>query len=73
MKIRIPSTALKDIGPLDSKLRLPMASRLRAGMKTTCDHCGKAITDEYFIGGFKAGHRNLKLHEHCANSDTEAA
>ena len=52
-KIVVPTTKLKDIGPLDNTLRLPMASRLRANMKTICDRCRKPITDEYFIGGFK--------------------
>lgn len=45
-----------------------MASRISAGMKTKCDACGKEITDEFFIGGFKAGHANLKLHESCAEN-----
>jgi hypothetical protein len=67
MKILKSMPVPVDIGPLDHKLRLPMAGRMARGMKTTCDACGKAITDEFFIGGFKTGHANLKLHEACAD------
>lgn len=50
---------------LDHALRLPMAGRLRRGQRTVCDACREPITDEYFYGGFSAGHRNLLLHERC--------
>jgi hypothetical protein len=50
---------------LDHALRLPMAARLRVGMRTVCDACRQPITDDYFYGGFAAGHRNMLLHEHC--------
>ena len=63
---RVTHTESVDIGALDHRLRLPMAGRVRQGMKTRCDVCGKDITDEFFIGGFKEGHRNLLLHEACA-------
>lgn len=66
MRVRKPTTHLVDIGPLEHAIRLPMASRIRAGMKTVCDACGKHITDEFFVGGFVTGHANLKLHEACA-------
>lgn len=66
MKILKQRQVIVDIGPLDHKVRLPMASRIQAGMKTKCDACGKEITDEFFVGGFKDGHANLKLHEACA-------
>ncbi len=66
MKIRKMRPVSIEIGPLDHKLRLPTASRLSVGMKTICDACGEHITDEFFIGGFKTGHANLKLHERCA-------
>jgi len=66
MKIRKPTTHMVDIGPLDAAIRLPMASRIAAGMRTICDACGQHITDATFVAGFKAGHPNLKLHESCA-------
>ncbi len=66
MKIRKMRPVAVEIGPLDHTVRLPMAARISHGMKTICDACGKPITDEYFIGGFKTGHANLKLHEACA-------
>lgn len=55
-----------EIGPLDNTLRLPMAARRARGLKTVCVACGKPITDDFFIGGFKAGHPNMILHEACA-------
>ena len=63
---RVTRTRLVGIGDLDHKLRLSMAARIRLGMSTRCDACGDEITDEFFIGGFKAGLPNLKLHEACA-------
>lgn len=66
MKIMKDMPVKVDIGPLDHKLRLPMSSRKARGMKTVCDACRKSIDDEFFIGGFKEGHRNLILHESCA-------
>lgn len=65
MKIRVPTTRLKDIGPLDTVVRLPTASRKRHGMKTICKRCGRPIEDDNFIGGFKAGQPNVMLHESC--------
>lgn len=65
MKIRKPTTRLVDIGPLDFTKPLPTAGRIRAGMKTICDRCGKPITDELFIVGFKAGMPNMKFHADC--------
>jgi hypothetical protein len=66
MKVIVNRAVKIEIGPLDHAVRLPMAGRIRAGMKTNCDACGEPITDEFFIGGFKAGHKNLKLHEGCS-------
>ena len=63
---RVTSMKLVEIGDLDHKMRLPTAARIRNGMSTRCDACGGEITDEFFIGGFKAGLPNLKLHEACA-------
>lgn len=54
-----------EIGELDATVRLPTKSRISVGMKTICDACGRPITDEYFIGGFKNGHPNMKFHESC--------
>lgn len=65
MKVIVPTTIVKDIGELDATIRLPMALRLKKGMKTTCDRCGKPITDPFFIGGFKAGRHNMLFHESC--------
>ncbi len=69
MTILKPRIMPVEIGPLDHKVRLPMASRIAHGMKTKCDACGKPIIDEFFIGGFKAGHPNMKLHESCAGGE----
>ncbi len=57
-----------EIGELDAAIRLPMMTRLLKGLVTKCDVCGEEITDEYFVGGFKSGQPNLKLHERCAPS-----
>jgi len=65
MKIIKPTTHLVDIGPLDNTLRLPTASRIKHGMKTICRRCGKPVTDEYFIVGFKKGFPNMIFHESC--------
>jgi hypothetical protein len=64
LKIIVNRPVKIDIGPLDHQVRLPMSGR--TGMSTVCDACGKPITDEFFIGGFQAGRKNLKLHEGCA-------
>jgi len=71
VKVRKPTTHLVDIGPLDAALRLPTAARIRTGQKTTCNRCGKAITDETFIGGFRTGKRTYLFHERCL--DEQAA
>lgn len=71
MKITIPTTKVKDIGPLDQAMRLPNAGRKRIGRKTTCNRCGKAITEDYFIGGFKKGLPNMMFHESCWDGSGE--
>ena len=63
---QVTKTIRTEIGNLDGRLRLPTAVRIARGMKTKCDACGEEITDEFFIGGFKTGQPNLKLHERCA-------
>ena len=68
MKIIKPTTHLVDIGNLDTVLRLPMIGRVRNGMKIVCDRCGKSITDDFFIGGFKKGFPNMKFHENCVDT-----
>ena len=65
MKIIKPTTHLVDIGPLDYIRRFPMAGRIKYDMKTICRRCGKPVTDEYFIGGFKKGFPNMIFHESC--------
>ncbi len=72
MKIRKMRPVAVEIGPLDHTVRLPMAARVAHGMKTVCDACGDPVTDEFFIGGFKAGHANMKLHEACARGEDPA-
>ena len=67
MKVFKTRRVLEEIGELDQTTRLPMSSRIAAGMKTNCDACGKPITDEYFVAGFKTGHATLKLHESCVD------
>ena len=72
MKIRKPTTKLTEIGPLDGVLWLPTAERIRLGMKTTCRRCGRAITDDHFVGGYKAGHVNMLFHRRCLDEQAEA-
>jgi hypothetical protein len=69
VKILIQVPQLTDIGRLDATMRLPMGLRKRLGMRTVCDACGQHINDEYFIVGFKAGSRNILLHEGCLPAD----
>ncbi len=64
MKIIKDMPVSVDIGTLDHKIRLPVESR--SGMNIICDACRNPIEDKFFIGGFKTGHRNLILHESCA-------
>ena len=66
--IRVPTVRLKEIGKLDFTKELPMAGRMRKGMKTTCDRCGKPITSETFIAGFKNGMKNMKFHAACIDA-----
>ena len=66
--IRVPAVRLKEIGKLDFTKELPMAGRIRAGMKTNCDRCGKPITSETFVAGFKAGIKNMKFHAACVDA-----
>ena len=54
-----------EIGDLDHALLLPTQGRIKRGMKTICDSCGKPITDKQFVGGFKKGYPNMKFHEKC--------
>lgn len=70
MKILKPGIVTVDIGPLDAAIKLPMASRRSRGMRTLCDACGRTITDEFFVGAFKSGHANLKLHLGCVPAET---
>jgi hypothetical protein len=67
MKVLEQTWREKEIGALDGALYLPMAGRLRAKMKTTCAACRTAITEEFFIGGFKSGMPNLLLHVGCTD------
>jgi hypothetical protein len=69
VKILVQVPQMLDIGRLDATLRLPMALRKQHGMRTVCDACGKPIQEDYFIGGFKKGSRNLLLHEACLPAD----
>ena len=65
MKVLKKVTRLVDIGRLDATMTLPTEPRTRFGLKTVCDRCGKPITDEYFIAGFKSGEKNMLFHEAC--------
>lgn len=72
MKVYKPTTHVVDIGPLDTVIKLSTAGRIRCGMKTICDRCRKHITDEYFYGGFKKGHVNMKFHERCLDEQARS-
>lgn len=50
---------------LTALLRLPAEGRRRRGQNMTCDACGRQIDDEFFLGGFATGHKNMLLHESC--------
>lgn len=65
MKIMKQVWKTYDIGPLDGFMILPMAGRIRAGMKSVCTACRKDITEETFLAGFKAGERNRLFHISC--------
>lgn len=65
IKQRTVSYKMVEIGDLDHSLLLPMEGRIKHGMKTICDSCGKPITDKQFVAGFKKGYRNMKFHEEC--------
>lgn len=70
MKAYRPTQTLVDVGEPQGCLRLPTAGRIRAGMKTTCARCRKAITDEYFIGAIGGTlPKNMLLHESCAKKE----
>lgn len=69
----VTSTRLVEIGPMDAHARLPMEIRLRHKMKSVCKRCGKDITDEFFIAGFKSGHPNMMFHEACIPTDQRGA
>jgi len=65
MKIYKPTEHLADIGSLDHCVRLPTAGRIARGIKTTCKRCRKAVTQPFFIAGFKTGEPNMIFHAHC--------
>lgn len=65
MKIRVATTKTKDIGAPDTSMRWSMDIRKKHNLKTKCSRCGKQITDDYFIGAFKKGYRNMMFHEKC--------
>jgi len=56
-----------EIGDLDYTVILPMEGRIKYGLKTVCDFCGKAITDKEFVGGFKKGYPNMTFHIGCVS------
>lgn len=65
MKIRKPSFVMTEIGMLDAHLILPTAGRIKRQMKTICRACNQNITEEKFLGGFKAGMPNMLFHIEC--------
>lgn len=71
MKLRKPTTHLVEVGDPHSLLKLLSEPRHRFKMRMTCDHCGKKITDEYFIGAFIKGQPNPLLHEKCLPDDLQ--
>jgi hypothetical protein len=44
---------------------LPMKSRLRHNLTTTCDHCHKDITDDTFLGVITEKTQNFLFHRDC--------
>jgi hypothetical protein len=55
----------RKIFPLDGTESLPMAGRLKRGIKSLCFFCKSDIVDETFVAGFKAGHKNVLMHQEC--------
>lgn len=53
------------IFPFDGTESLPMAGRIKRGMKSKCFFCKEDITDERFVAGFKTGHKNVLMHSSC--------
>ncbi len=71
MQIRVSTTRLKGIGPLEKVMRLSAIGRHVRGMKTTCVRCGKQVEEDYFIAGFKTGLANMIIHESCWDGSGE--
>ena len=65
MRVILPSGRFVDIGKLDAVLKLPTSARIRRGMETNCAACGRAIVDEWLLGGFKKGKPNMMFHLKC--------
>ncbi len=63
--IRETKTVKREIGQLDWAKKMILAPRIKRGMKSQCAVCGKEITGEFFIAGFKAGQKNMMMHEDC--------
>lgn len=57
------------IFPLDGTESLPMAGRLKHGIKSLCFFCKCDITDETFVAGFKTGHKNVLMHQECFENE----
>lgn len=74
MKINELEKALKrkkphKIFPFDGTESLPMAGRLKRGIKSLCFFCKSTIVDPTFVAGFKAVHKNVLMHESCFNEE----
>ena len=63
--IRETKTVKREIGQVDWAKKMILAPRIKRGMKSQCAVCGKEITGEFFIAGFKAGQKNIMMHEAC--------
>jgi len=57
---------------LKALLRLPAQGRRDRGQNMKCDACGQQIEDDYFLGGFADGHKNMLLHEACVSDEDKA-
>ena len=73
MKVNVRKTVVRRLNvKLKALLRLPSKGRIERGQNMKCDACGDQIGDDYFLGGFADGHKNMLFHEACVPADDKA-